>query len=215
MLLHRSSRVIEVFLLAASAAFFLLLGEYAKSNAISNLDLIVFRSVNGLSGNSLLDFGFLALTQLGTTVAWVAITILLTVYYKEGRKRLAVLLIVTLIASELLVSTLKPSYQRSRPLEILNGVILPAGSSSGFSYPSGHALRSFAGSLMLLHLRKSVSYPLIAISGAVAISRIYLGLHYPSDVIGSLLLALALTQSIVLAERYFTRSGAGAGFVPR
>ncbi len=197
-------RTVQIFLLLGSLTSFLLVGEYARASNVSSLDLLVFRSLNALSGSSFLDAALLAVTQLGTTVAWIALTVVLTALSKQGRKRVVVLLFATLVATELLVLTLKPLYQRRRPFETLEVVVLASGASSGFSFPSGHVLRSFAGSFMLVHLRRSVGYLLIVASVPVALSRVYLGLHYPSDALGSVLLAYILIELIILAEGYLT-----------
>ena len=178
---------------------------------ISALDLLVFRSINGLSRNFLLDGVFLGVTELGSTIAWFAITVVASMFFKGRRVRVATILVVALIASELLEAALKPIYHRERPFMSLDGVITVGGMASGFSFPSGHALRSFAGSMVLLRFRKSIAYVLLAVSGLVALSRIYLGLHYPSDVLASFLLAYLLAELVIFAQRVLISRDSGKG----
>lgn len=203
-MLQLRNSVIHIILVLGSFSFFVLLGEYARSGNLTSFDVLVFRSFNSISGQFYLDIAFIAVTQLGTTIAWLIFTVLASIFFKGKRVKVALMLGLALIGSELLEAGLKPVYQRERPFVSLQGVILPAGISTGFSFPSGHALRSFAGSLVLLRFRKSIGYTLLGVSVLVAFSRVYLGLHYPSDVVASFLLAYLLTEFIILVERRIT-----------
>ena len=204
-------RVARIFLVIVSVSLFILVGEYARSNDISTSDLIIFRSLNGLSGNSSVDTIFLVVTELGTPLVWLAITVLASIFFKGRRVRVLVLLGAALIGAELLEAFLKPIYHRERPFTSLDGVTTVGGMASGFSFPSGHALRSFAGSMVLLRFRKSIAYVLLAVSGLVALSRIYLGLHYPSDVLASFLLAYLLAELVIFAQRAHISRDSGKG----
>ncbi len=195
------SEMLQILSLIASLVLFIVLGEYALSSSISGLDLFVFRSINALSGNASLDAFFIGVAEVGEIVVWLAISVVASVFVKEKRLRITVLVVVVLAASELLSAALKPIYQRERPFQTLSGVIMAGGMDSGFSFPSGHALRTFASSLVLLRFRRVVGYLLIVVSVLVAFSRVYLGLHYPSDVLASFLLAYFLAGFIVLVGR--------------
>lgn len=114
----------------------------------------------------------------------IAVSILL---YKNYR-RAAVLLIITMLGESILSFVLKLSFQRPRP-EAYFGFTLP----SSFSFPSGHAFASlcFFGALALFlssrttnrRYRIAVWITATILFLTIGISRIYLGVHYPSDVL--------------------------------
>jgi undecaprenyl-diphosphatase len=87
-----------------------------------------------------------------------------------------------------LADLLKPVFGRIRPCHVVQGLHFLVRCPHSFSMPSGHAISSFAAATTLFYLpRYSVPilarwYPL-ALAAAVALSRVYLGVHYPSDVI--------------------------------
>ena len=111
---------------------------------------------------------------------WFALAALL----RDRRAARAVL--VALIAN----TAIKLVVRRSRP-DL--GPDLPplAATISGLSYPSGHAATSFAAAGAL-----GRSVPLYAAAGAMALTRPYLGVHYPSDVVAGALLGAAVERLI-------------------
>ena len=99
---------------------------------------------------------------------------------------------VALAGSAMWVQLLKNVIQRARPDEFP-----PLVNASGFSYPSGHALTAAAGYLTLaIVCRRSIQNPAwriavvvtaVVLVVLVGLSRIYLGVHYPSDVVSGVL----------------------------
>jgi undecaprenyl-diphosphatase len=85
---------------------------------------------------------------------------------------------------------LKFAVRRTRPA--LEGLPPLAGTLSGLSYPSAHASTSFAAARMLSPALPAA--PLYALATALALSRPYLGLHYPSDILAGSALGAALAE---------------------
>ena len=135
------------------------------------------------------------LTILGTGNFLVPAYIFIVIYLEKRNYRcLAYLTASTAISSLLLGWLLKWVFHRSRPLEhLVNG-------AGGYSFPSGHALGGFIFSGILLYLlwktrrtfyTKWVLSVLILLLGfGIGMSRIYLHVHYATDVLGSLLIAI-------------------------
>lgn len=140
---------------------------------------------------------FTSLTKIGNMpviMGWVGLATVFLLwkrYYSE-----AILLVGNLALTGLLVVVLKNIYQRPRPsIEHLIA-------EKGFSFPSGHALAAslVIGSVLIIvsqnvqagWLRRFLQGFLILLILALPLSRVYLGVHYPSDVIGSLLLGFGI-----------------------
>jgi undecaprenyl-diphosphatase len=123
-----------------------------------------------------------------------------------GRRRKALLMAITAIGGSLLMWVLKMSFHRQRPQPFFDAH-LPA----SYSFPSGHALLSFclcgAGAALFAADRKkrwvrTAIWTLAAVLVvAIGFSRIYLGVHYPSDVLGGYLGALVWVLGVGIAYR--------------
>lgn len=105
--------------------------------------------------------------------------------------------VLSVFAGGALESFLKTTIARTRPCHVLEGVRLLTLCIEGYSMPSGHAISSFAFATPLFYLtRKYVSlaarlYPLL-LAAMIAFSRVYVGVHYPSDVLGGAFLGTAV-----------------------
>ncbi|MBC8776202.1 phosphatase PAP2 family protein [Streptococcus sp. IMAU 99161] len=129
-------------------------------------------------------------------VIWVGLLMAVFAYKKWYSE--ALLLGSNLVLTGLLVLLLKNIYQRPRPA-ILHLVV-----EKGFSFPSGHSLAStlVLGSLIIMigqRLKHQIArYVLQGVLllgiGIIVASRVYVGAHYPSDVLGSMILGLAVLQ---------------------
>jgi undecaprenyl-diphosphatase len=90
-------------------------------------------------------------------------------------------------------TVVKFTVRRRRP--VLPGLPPLTGTTTGLSFPSAHAATSFAGALAYRRMGLPAA-PLLAAAGAMAASRVYLGVHYPSDVIAGAALGTALAAAI-------------------
>ncbi|MBI4417693.1 MAG: phosphatase PAP2 family protein [Ignavibacteriales bacterium] len=89
---------------------------------------------------------------------------------------------------------LKEAIARPRPFETLSSVKTKhLWSAGGYSFPSGHTSQAFAiATALSLHYRKpAISIPLFFWASAIGYGRIYLGVHYPSDVLGGMVIGSA------------------------
>lgn len=148
-----------------------------------------------------LDEAMVFLTRLGDYRTQLAAAILLVILLSLLRQwRAAVFAACTLLGTALANGTLKQFFARVRP-EVL---VEPLGS---YSFPSGHASAAFAFCLALGALagrgqpaRWRITWFLLASlpAGAIALSRVYLGVHWPTDVIGGALLAVFFCAASLL-----------------
>ena len=127
---------------------------------------------------------------LGICIALGAIFV-----YRRGRQRLALFLAITAIGGGLVDSAVKILVNRPRPI-----VETPLAHAFGKSFPSGHAMSSTVtyGALLLVFLPvvpkrwKPVAYGFVTLLvGSISASRLLLGVHFVSDVLGGIVLGLA------------------------
>jgi membrane-associated phospholipid phosphatase len=145
------------------------------------------------------------LTLYGRDLFWVSITILLFVFGGRSGKKTAFVLSIVLLTLIPIGIAAKEIIERPRPLIPETGFLIPA--DSKFSFPSGHALIVSAGAATVLSLfrgsrrKLSISLALALESALVCISRVYVGGHYPLDVIGGILLGVGISFLFLWKEK--------------
>jgi undecaprenyl-diphosphatase len=105
------------------------------------------------------------------------------------------------------VLVLKPAFERPRP-SLTVPQADPLMGAGGYSMPSGHAATAFAGAVALAFLWKRAAPLFFLLSTAIAFSRVYVGVHYPGDVLAGAALGTAVGAAWVLALRAPRRTGA-------
>lgn len=168
-------------------------------DALQHLDTALFFEVNG-AHHPLLDALMLFVTDIKRTgllllVVWVGL-----VWKGGGRGRTVALLLIPLIllTDQLSSHVLKELFGRVRPCEALEGVRAIDGCRHSLSFPSSHAVNTFAAAtLFSLFYRRWVPWVAYGLAGVVSYSRIYLGLHYPSDVLGGAVIGVVCALVVV------------------
>ena len=138
--------------------------------------------------NGFLDKIFPNITFLGNAgIFWIILTAVLLCFKKTRRAAIcsALALIGSLILNNMI---LKPIINRTRPYEVIEGLILIGKKATDGSFPSGHTAASIASAVaMCRYLKKRWSVPLIILALMISFSRLYIGIHSPSDVLVGLL----------------------------
>ncbi len=128
-----------------------------------------------------------AITFLGNAGwFWIALGLVLSLIPKTRKIGLTVCLalILDLVLCNL---TLKPLVARTRPYDIVEGINLIIPKPSDFSFPSGHSAASFAGAAAVFAYNKKYGFGLLALAALIAFSRLYLYVHFPTDVLAGAL----------------------------
>ncbi len=158
----------------------------------SSWDVAVFYLINGRWQNAWFDQVMPFITDLKNFYLLLAV-LAVWIVWKNKKAGIILLLFVgiTLAITDPLSSRLlKMVIARLRPCHVLDGVQTLAGCNSSYSFPSSHAVNIFAAAFFLSRSFKKLSPVLYAIAAVVGYSRIYLGIHYPSDVIGGAAIGL-------------------------
>lgn len=97
---------------------------------------------------------------------------------------------------------LKNIVARPRPFAEIEALIPLIAKPTDFSFPSGHTTASFAVALVMLRmLPKKIGIPAVVLAALVAFSRLYLGVHYPTDVLAGFVVALVGSSLAVRGVR--------------
>lgn len=168
---------------------FLVLEFTVHYGLTQKVDTDSFALINNWGPSAPIDTVMILLSLYGREVVWATIIIIL---YKKGgkeQKKTAVLMIILFIILIALGVTTKILNNRERPYDTLQNVDLLVPKENDMSFPSGHAL-VVSGGATLLWLRERRRWATLALVEAalVSFSRVYVGVHYPSDVIGGCLL---------------------------
>jgi len=153
-----------------------------------------------------------AVTQLGSPLFLIPLTVVCSlVFLRLRRIRGAILLTLTMVGVTLLNWILKAAFQRPRPLPFF-GLTTP----TSYSFPSGHALASFCfygalAALVTARLRSPFLRAVVWAGAALAIvavgfSRLYLGMHYPSDIVAGYATGFVWVLTVASADRMFRRA---------
>ena len=138
---------------------------------------------------------------------WIALAVVFLCFKKT--RKMGICMGVSLLFGALVVNvTLKPLVARIRPYDFCDpnnplrlneyfhlakeGLALLIEKQHDYSFPSGHTLASFEGAMAIFMCRRKWGIPALVLATLIAFSRLYLYVHYPSDVIVSLFLGIAI-----------------------
>lgn len=141
--------------------------------------------------NPILDTIMCAITRLGDAgIFWILLCISLLILPKT-RKSGVILMAALLVDLVVCNGILKPLVHRIRPFDVKTGVELLVKRPTDYSFPSGHTAASFA-SVMALYLagEKKIWIPSLVLAILIAFSRLYLYVHYPTDVLGGVIIGV-------------------------
>ncbi len=164
-----------------------------------NIDTQVFYFINLKLQNGVFDFLMVFLTQRSNWIIllWIGWLVFFILGKKKGRI-VALLLLVTIAASDQVSAQfIKKWVGRIRPCNVLENVHLLVGCTQAFSFPSAHASNLFASATLLSRNYKSLTPLFLLLAFLVSFSRIYVGVHYPFDVLAGGLLGFFLASLIL------------------
>jgi undecaprenyl-diphosphatase len=157
-----------------------------------------------------LDPVFVALSIVGYGgLVWVALAVPVSVLARREPFLGLGLTAACVWSADLIALGIKLATGRPRPFEELPAVDKLLGAMAGQSLPSGHAATSFAGAVILTYLLPRGAPVFFLLAVAISFSRVYVGVHYPSDVLAGAALGavVSLTAVAILRLRRPTSAG--------
>ncbi len=162
-----------------------------------HFDLPVLDWIQSHLACPLLDGIFPAITHLGDAGAiWILATLILLLMpqYRKTGITMAVALIMGVVVCNL---GMKPLFARIRPydyqlLHFDRVIPLLIQAETDFSFPSGHTIASFEAATVLLRWNRKWGIGAMVLAGLIAFSRLYLYMHYPTDVLCSVVLGIGI-----------------------
>ena len=131
-------------------------------------------------------------------IIWLALIIF---GKKKGRVTALLVVVILVLSDQLSSSVIKPWINRIRPCFVVEGVRLLIEQSGSPSFPSSHAANMAAMAVLFSVKYRKFAALFIAIALMVSYSRIYVGVHYPSDLLGGWMVGIACASAVLMAEK--------------
>lgn len=191
--------ILAYFLMVLGTILFVYLATEVLEKETLFMDDKILLYINSFS-NKTLDAIMIFITNIAGVVFTISFTIFLVVYYLIKKNKVDASFVgISILGTVILNTILKLIFKRVRP-NLWDLLV----TEKSYSFPSGHTMLSMAVALVLIFLfwntkyRKIVTPLALIFAFLVALSRLYLGVHYPTDVLGGWLISFVW---IVLSHR--------------
>ncbi len=159
-------------------------------DSITHWDLVFLNTIFGLNGRRLIRAVMPWISHSGNGYYYPAIPLFFYFINPHiGRSFLLTGIVAFTIELPLYIA-LKHGIKRDRPCKVLSGVYPRISPSDLFSFPSGHTAAAFLIATLIGHSFPVLLVPVFIWALLVGVSRIYLGVHYPSDILAGLLIGI-------------------------
>ncbi len=171
----------------------------AAFTRLDNLEVRLCLPVNAIARFRAVRHYFAVVSRLGDGVAWYVLLALIALVAGVDGVLASVHMGLTSLVGVALYRGLKARLVRERPFHSHRGVRALVNPLDRYSFPSGHTLHAASFSVMLWHYTPPLGWPGLMVfvwpfALSVAVSRVVLGLHYPSDVLAGALIGVSLAQ---------------------
>lgn len=158
---------------------------------IYNFDFAVLDGIQNIFRCGFLDFLMPVISIIGGGYLWALIGLSLLFIKKQRINGVTILsaLIATIIITEFII---KPIFMRERPFIQNSDFVLLIKEPFGSSFPSAHTSTSFASSIPFFRINRKIGLGAVIFASLVAFSRLYLYVHFPTDVLVGAIIGIAI-----------------------
>lgn len=159
--------------------------------ALQNLDGNILLFIQEHIRQPWMDGFWRAITHLGDGgMFWIILAVILLIW-KRTRGAGGAAALALIIGALVTNVVLKNAVARIRPYEVVEGLTCIIERQHDFSFPSGHTCASFAAAFALYQtLPKKWGAACLILAALISLSRLYVGVHYPSDVLGGAVIGI-------------------------
>jgi len=172
-----------------------------------NIDLYLFNIIHGLSGKwQWLDYAGIFFAKYCEYFLWLALAIFLLVNIKKNWKMVVEAFLAAGISRFVITILIRLAWFRARPFVALGFMPLINKDPSEASFPSGHASFYVALSSIVYFYNKKLGTAFYIVTFLIVLSRVFVGVHWPADILAGALIGLAtawLTHKAV--QKYFKK----------
>lgn len=159
---------------------------------VHQFDIYLCLFANKACQRRLIKHFFSAISRLGNGVFWYVLMGLIPFLYGLDSGHVSLRMLLVGVVGLVIYKLIKSLTERPRPYNVNKNIMLGTSPLDQYSFPSGHTLHAVSFTLTAIYYLPELSWLLIPFTSLIALSRVILGLHYPTDVvagavIGSLL----------------------------
>lgn len=177
---------------------------------MQQFELEILDFIRGHIRNGFLDAVMPFVTMCGNLgIFWVAFALVISA--KAKYRRCSITMLIGLIAGVLIGNLMvKNAVRRDRPCWIIDIQDMLIANPQDFSFPSGHTLSSFCAASILYYYDKRLGIPSFGVAILIAFSRMYLYVHFPTDIIGGAFLGIIVAcLTIKTTNKYVFKERSG------
>lgn len=166
-------------------------------NTCAELDLVLCRLCNRASEPALVRKLFMLVSRLGDGIFWYGLMLLLPLLFGRAAIGTSIRLAIVGAIGLVLYKLIKAGTGRLRPYMVDPGIRLGDRPLDKYSFPSGHTLHATSFSIVAAASIPELFWLVVPFAALVAMSRIVLGLHYPTDVLAGALIGSSLAGLVL------------------
>jgi undecaprenyl-diphosphatase len=164
---------------------------------LDSIELRVCRRYNSIIYQAGLLRLFRSASRLGDGVLWYLLIAVSALFCGHEGRLVAAECVIAGTGGLFIYRTMKKTLIRERPFITHSTIVCAATPLDRFSFPSGHTLHAVSFTLIFVHAWPLAALVLVPVALLIAMSRVVLGLHYPSDVVAGAMLGAGIAEAVL------------------
>jgi undecaprenyl-diphosphatase len=160
-------------------------------------EVVICKLFNRVSRRTSIRMFFVSVSELGDGSAWYVLILFLPLIYGQSGFNTSFYMVKVGLANLMFYKVIKHLIGRPRPCMVNLSISMGTAPLDQYSFPSGHTMHAVAFSMVATAHHPDLAWVLVPFSTLIAVSRIVLGLHYPTDVIAGGLIGGYLASAMM------------------